>query len=203
MGCASRGNAGPLGILVFTCGLGFCSYWHLASAHLQFCLSCLSYPFSRRWVSPRTYLCGGHRRAHARSPRGRRRTGSTPLSANMRRSRFSGRSRRARRSPRLHPSSSRLRRRVLQPKHGPRLRDRHALAVQPPIDTGAATGRSDRAGKNGRPARLGKFVLVPCHVRVEGVPIARDLSTGATVFRVTTPARASVADPASCRNLRA
>ena len=56
--------------------------------------------------------------------------------------------------------------------------------------------------ENERPAQLGKFLLVPCHIRVEGVPVARDLSTGASVFRVTTPVRASVADPASCGKLR-
>jgi hypothetical protein len=53
---------------------------------------------------------------------------------------------------------------------------------------------------NGRPAQLGGLVLVPCHIRVAGVPIARDPATGAGVFRVTTPLRVRVDDPASCRS---
>ena len=52
--------------------------------------------------------------------------------------------------------------------------------------------------ENGRPAELGDLVLAPCHVRVEGVPIVRDPVTGAGVFRVTTPVRARVGNPASC-----
>jgi len=52
--------------------------------------------------------------------------------------------------------------------------------------------------EDGRPAPLGKFVLAPCYVRVAGVPIARDLSTGAVVFHVRGPVRAAVARPTSC-----
>lgn len=57
--------------------------------------------------------------------------------------------------------------------------------------------------ENGRPAQLGELVLVPCHVRVEGVPIVRDPGTGAGVFRVRNPVSATVADPGSCDGLRA
>lgn len=52
--------------------------------------------------------------------------------------------------------------------------------------------------EDGRPAPLGKLVLAPCHVRVAGVPIARDPSTGATVVRVRGPVRATVMEPGSC-----
>ena len=52
--------------------------------------------------------------------------------------------------------------------------------------------------EDGTPARLGKFVLVPCYVRVTGTPVARDPSTGAVVMRVRQPARAVVASPESC-----
>ena len=55
---------------------------------------------------------------------------------------------------------------------------------------------------DGRPAPLGEFVLAPCYVRVAGVPIARDSSTGAVVFRVHGPVRAAVARPASCPRRR-
>jgi Dolichyl-phosphate-mannose-protein mannosyltransferase len=54
--------------------------------------------------------------------------------------------------------------------------------------------------ENGRPARLGKLLLVPCHVRVEGTTVARDRATGAGVFRVGNPVRAVVTDPTSCPN---
>jgi hypothetical protein len=57
--------------------------------------------------------------------------------------------------------------------------------------------------ENGHQAELGEFVLAPCHVRVVGVPIARDQRTGARVYRVTGPARVSVASPSSCRSLTA
>lgn len=52
--------------------------------------------------------------------------------------------------------------------------------------------------EDGRPAPLGQLVLAPCHVRVAGVPVARDSSTGAVVFRVRGPVRAMVYEPGSC-----
>ena len=55
---------------------------------------------------------------------------------------------------------------------------------------------------DGRPAPLGQLVLAPCYVRVAGVPIARDLSTGAVVVRVRGPIRAVVARPAPCPRTR-
>jgi hypothetical protein len=56
--------------------------------------------------------------------------------------------------------------------------------------------------KDGSPARLGKFVLVPCFVHVSGVPIARDPVTGARVFRVHDSVRARIAKPDSCGERR-
>jgi hypothetical protein len=55
--------------------------------------------------------------------------------------------------------------------------------------------------EDGLPADLGELVLAPCHVRVQGVSIARDPGTGARVLRVTTPVHARVADPGSCRSV--
>jgi len=52
--------------------------------------------------------------------------------------------------------------------------------------------------ESGRPAPLGQLVLAPCHVRVAGVPIARDPATGAVVVRVSEPVRATVFEPGSC-----
>lgn len=51
---------------------------------------------------------------------------------------------------------------------------------------------------DGRPADLGGLVLVPCHVRVEGVRLARDPATGAAVVRVRGPVRASLLRPDEC-----
>ena len=51
---------------------------------------------------------------------------------------------------------------------------------------------------DGRPAPLDELILVPCHVRVDGVPIARDPATGAAVVRVNRPVRASILEPGSC-----
>jgi hypothetical protein len=51
---------------------------------------------------------------------------------------------------------------------------------------------------DGRPAPLGRLVLAPCQVRVAGVPVAEDPSTGAAVIRVEQPVRASVTRPGSC-----
>ncbi len=52
--------------------------------------------------------------------------------------------------------------------------------------------------EDGRPAPLGKLVLTPCHVRLAGVQIVRDPSTGATVVRVDGAVRATVVEPGSC-----
>lgn len=52
--------------------------------------------------------------------------------------------------------------------------------------------------EDGRVARLGTLVLAPCHVRVEGVPVARDLRTGMAVVRVSRPVRATVTEAGSC-----
>jgi len=52
--------------------------------------------------------------------------------------------------------------------------------------------------EDGRPAPLGKLVLVPCHVRVAGAVVARDGATGASVVRVSNPIRATVTAPDSC-----
>ena len=52
--------------------------------------------------------------------------------------------------------------------------------------------------EDGRPAPLGELVLIPCHVRLAGVQIARDASTGATVVRVNGAVRATVLEPGSC-----
>jgi hypothetical protein len=52
--------------------------------------------------------------------------------------------------------------------------------------------------EDGRFAQLGALVLVPCHVRVEGMAIARDPRTGMAVVRVTRPVRAAVVEPGSC-----
>ena len=51
---------------------------------------------------------------------------------------------------------------------------------------------------DGRPAPLGEFVLVPCHVRLIGETIVEDRATGARVVRVANPPRAKVASPDSC-----
>ncbi len=51
---------------------------------------------------------------------------------------------------------------------------------------------------NGSAAPLGEFVLVPCHVLISGVPIARDPSTRAAVVRVHHPVRVTVLEPGSC-----
>ncbi|MDQ3380632.1 MAG: hypothetical protein M3546_09985 [Actinomycetota bacterium] len=51
---------------------------------------------------------------------------------------------------------------------------------------------------DGRPAALGDLVLAPCHVRIKGVPIARDPPTGAVVYRVSETVRATVVKPGSC-----
>lgn len=56
--------------------------------------------------------------------------------------------------------------------------------------------------EDGRPAPLGEFVLAPCYVRVAGVPIARDPTTGAVVYHAADPVRAWVADPSSCPRTR-
>lgn len=73
----------------------------------------------------------------------------------------------------------------------------------PPMPYGLPATRVRLEGRrvvllNGRAAPLGEFVLVPCYVRVAGVPIARDPSTGAAVVRVSHPVRATVLEPGSC-----
>ena len=52
--------------------------------------------------------------------------------------------------------------------------------------------------EDGRPADLGELVLVPCHVHVAGVPVARDARTEASVVRVAYPLRADVSDAGRC-----
>lgn len=52
--------------------------------------------------------------------------------------------------------------------------------------------------EDGGLAPLGELVLIPCHVRVASMPIARDPSTGAAVVRVRGPVRAEVLEPGSC-----
>jgi hypothetical protein len=51
---------------------------------------------------------------------------------------------------------------------------------------------------DGRPAAMGRFVLAPCYVRVDGEPVARDIGTGATVYRVREPVQATVSAPREC-----
>jgi hypothetical protein len=50
---------------------------------------------------------------------------------------------------------------------------------------------------DGRPARIGELVLAPCFVRVDGVPLARDVVTQATVYRVGPVVRARVLETES------
>jgi len=52
--------------------------------------------------------------------------------------------------------------------------------------------------EDGRPAALGALVLAPCHVRVDGEPIARDPATGAVVVRLSGRVRAQVLELSSC-----
>lgn len=52
--------------------------------------------------------------------------------------------------------------------------------------------------EDGRVAPLGELVLAPCHVRVVGVPIARDPWTGMAVIRASRPVHAAVVEPGSC-----
>ena len=51
---------------------------------------------------------------------------------------------------------------------------------------------------DGSPAPLGKLVLAPCWVDVEGVPVVRDPATGATVYRAPQNAHVSVSAPETC-----
>jgi hypothetical protein len=47
-------------------------------------------------------------------------------------------------------------------------------------------------------AELGQYVLAPCHVTIEGTPIAHDERTGAVLYRVPEVVRASASEPGSC-----
>ena len=55
--------------------------------------------------------------------------------------------------------------------------------------------------RDGRPAPVGRFVLVPCHVAVIGRSVARDRWTGARIVEVREPVRVAVADPLSCEHV--
>jgi hypothetical protein len=52
--------------------------------------------------------------------------------------------------------------------------------------------------EDGTPARLGRLVLAPCWVDVAGTQVARDRSTGATVYRVPRQVRVNVSAPETC-----
>jgi hypothetical protein len=52
--------------------------------------------------------------------------------------------------------------------------------------------------EDGRPAPLGKLVVVPCYVRLAGTAVRRDSTTGAVLIRVADPPRATVTAPDSC-----
>lgn len=51
---------------------------------------------------------------------------------------------------------------------------------------------------DGRPAAMGRFVLAPCYVHVDGEPVARNTATGAAVYRVRGAVRATVSEPREC-----